>query len=73
VVTPPNSSIMFAETAVIPVLKTVITPGTHWLMSVVFASATTPGATLMLPVVRRDTQQIHIDYQGRNWAVALTL
>ncbi|WP_459176144.1 DUF2264 domain-containing protein [Ewingella americana] len=73
VVTPPNSSIMFAETAVIPVLKTVITPGTHWLMSVVFASATTPGATLTLPVVRRDTQQIHIDYQGRNWAVALTL
>ncbi len=73
VVTPPNSSIMFAETAAIPVLKITLQPGSHWLMSAVFASANATAESLTLPVVRRDDQHVHIHYQGRNWCVALNI
>lgn len=38
VVTPPNSSIMFAECAAIPVLRGDLPPGEHWLCSAVAAS-----------------------------------
>jgi len=71
VITPPNSSIMFAETATIPVLKVALEPGSYWLMSAVFASANSPGSDLMLPEVRRDEQHVHITCQGRSWSVAL--
>lgn len=71
VVTPPNSSIMFAETAAIPVLKKVLAPGEHWLMCAVFASADVSESPLALPVVRRGDQEVHIHYQGRSWTVAL--
>lgn len=38
VVTPPNSSIMFAECAAIPTLSGVISPGVHWHICAVAAS-----------------------------------
>ncbi|MBZ0058293.1 MULTISPECIES: DUF2264 domain-containing protein [unclassified Leclercia] len=38
VVTPPNSSIMFAECAAIPVLTTTLLPGESWLCSAVLAT-----------------------------------
>ncbi len=38
VVTPPNSSVMFAECASIPLLTTDLTPGEHWLCCAVVAS-----------------------------------
>lgn len=37
IVTPPNSSIMFAECAAIPLLKTDLPPGERWLCCAVFA------------------------------------
>src|SRR5471030_2750721 len=71
VVTPPNSSIMFAETAIIPVLKKTLDPGEYWLMSAVFASADTSAAPPVLPFVRREEKEIQIHHQDRHWTVAL--
>lgn len=71
VVTPPNSSIMFAETASIPVLKARLTPGSHWLMCAVFASANSANFPCVLPVVTRNQHQIELNYQGRHWTVIL--
>lgn len=39
VVTPPNSSVMFAECAAIPLLTGELTPGEHWLCCAVAASS----------------------------------
>ncbi len=71
VVTPPNSSIMFAETAAIPLLKTSLSPGSHWLMSAVFASADVSAMPKILPRVIRGESEIEIHYQGRHWTVIL--
>jgi len=71
VVTPPNSSIMFAETAAIPLLKTALSPGSHWLMSAVFASADVSAMPKILPRVIRGESEIEIHYQGRHWTVIL--
>ncbi|TCV98901.1 DUF2264 domain-containing protein [Biostraticola tofi] len=50
VITPPNSSIMFAACAAIPVLTSQLDPGEHWLCCAV----STQGLHLPEPEVRRD-------------------
>jgi hypothetical protein len=62
---------MFAEMAVIPLLKTALSPGSHWLMSAVFASADVSAMPKILPRVIRGESEIEIHYQGRHWTVIL--
>lgn len=42
IVTPPNSSIMFADCALIPTLTARLAPGEHWLYCAVYASPHSP-------------------------------
>jgi hypothetical protein len=50
VLTPPNSNLLFAERAAVPVLRGDLAPGTHLLLSAVWAGNPTP---LHRRVVRR--------------------
>ncbi|MBU9810132.1 DUF2264 domain-containing protein [Rahnella sp. SL6] len=71
VITPPNSSIMFAETAAIPVLKNALPVGSHWLITAVSASASTDIRSLPLPEVSREGQQLRWQYPGHNGQIIL--
>lgn len=59
VVTPPNSSIMFAECAAIPTLTTEILPGESWLCCAVNASGKQKAA-LMFPLLQINRNQVVI-------------
>ncbi|WP_454833605.1 DUF2264 domain-containing protein [Rahnella aceris] len=71
VITPPNSSIMFAETAAIPVLKSSLPAGSHWLICAVCASATRDISALAGPEVSRQGQQLRWQYQGNSGHITL--
>lgn len=71
VVTPPNSSVMFAETAVIPLLKAPCAAGSHWLISAVCASASSDISKLSVPDIIREGNALHWHYQGRSGHVSL--
>ena len=71
VVTPPNSSMMFAETAVIPLLKASYPAGSHWLVSAVCASANQDISTLAVPEITREGDRLHWQYQGQSGLVSL--
>ncbi len=71
VITPPNSSIMFAETASIPLLKSSLPAGSHWLISAVCASATRDIRALAVPEVSRQGQQLRWQYQGNSGHITL--
>ena len=71
VVTPPNSSIMFAETAVIPVLKASYPAGSHWLISAVCAGTGSDTGDLAAPEIIREGNQLHWQYQGRSGQISL--
>lgn len=71
VVTPPNSSIMFAETAVIPVLKNALPAGSHWLITAVCASATSDISTLPVPEVSLQGQELRWQTPGQNGQITL--
>ncbi|EMM5417517.1 DUF2264 domain-containing protein [Citrobacter amalonaticus] len=59
IITPPNSSIMFAECAAIPVLSTEITPGESWLCCAVRACGQHKGYTA-IPQLQIKTHQVVI-------------
>ena len=71
VVTPPNSSIMFAETAVIPLLKSAYPAGSHWLISAVSASASQDISTLAVPEITHEGDWLHWQYQGQSGQISL--
>lgn len=59
VVTPPNSSIMFAECAAIPTLTTEILPGESWLCCAVNASGKQKNV-LTVPLLQINRNQVVI-------------
>lgn len=59
IITPPNSSIMFAECAAIPVLSTEITPGESWLCCAVHACGQHKDYTA-IPQLQIKTHQVVI-------------
>lgn len=71
VISPPNSSIMFAETAAIPVLTGALPAGEHWLITAVCASATQDICTQGVPEVIREGQQLRWHYQGHSGQITL--
>lgn len=60
VVTPPNSSVMFAKCASIPTLMGEISPGEHWLCCAVTASAQTASATPLAPTLEIENNTLHV-------------
>lgn len=71
VITPPNSSIMFAETASVPVLTGALPAGSHWLITAVCASATQDICAQGVPEVIREGQQLRWHYQGHSGQITL--
>ena len=64
VITPPNSSIMFAPCAAIPTLSTELAPGEHWLACAVIASAEINKVFADMPLlIRQDRRFIIMDSQ----------
>ena len=64
VITPPNSSIMFAPCAAIPTLTTELAPGEHWLACAVIASAEINKVFADMPLlIRQDRRFIIMDSQ----------
>ncbi len=60
VVTPPNSSVMFAECAVIPTLTGEIEPGEHWLCCAVASSGDSAASLSILPSLRIDNNTLQV-------------
>ncbi|TDT56735.1 hypothetical protein DFO53_2746 [Enterobacter sp. AG5470] len=65
VVTPPNSSIMFAPCAAIPVLQGDIPPGRHWLACAVQAAASEGAFNSCIPQLHREEQALVIHQAGK--------
>ncbi|HFF8550919.1 TPA: DUF2264 domain-containing protein [Kluyvera cryocrescens] len=60
VVTPPNSSVMFAECAVIPTLTGEIDAGEHWLCCAVNASGDSDARQPILPTLRIQNNTLEV-------------
>ncbi|MEB6633834.1 DUF2264 domain-containing protein [Kluyvera cryocrescens] len=60
VVTPPNSSVMFAECAVIPTLTGEIDAGEHWLCCAVNASGDSDSRQPILPTLRIQNNTLEV-------------
>lgn len=71
VITPPNSSIMFAECAAIPVLSGSLAPGEHWLCSAVAACGPQQRLTTELPTLDRDKQRFIIHHRGQQTIITI--
>ncbi|PKE28844.1 hypothetical protein CWS43_18485 [Rahnella sp. AA] len=71
VVTPPNSSIMFAETASVPLLTGALPAGSHWLITAVCASATQDIHSLVAPEVVREGKQLRWHSPGHSGQITL--
>ncbi|MDY0970253.1 DUF2264 domain-containing protein [Siccibacter turicensis] len=71
VVTPPNSSIMFAECAVIPHLRVDLQPGVHWLCCAVAAGVTAPILPSAAPRLTRSADALCVSLDGRETTISL--
>lgn len=71
VITPPNSSIMFAETAVIPVLQNSLPAGSHWLITAVCASASSDISNKDVPEVSLEGAQLRWQSPGHRGQITL--
>lgn len=60
VITPPNSSVMFAECASIPTLVGEMAPGDHWLCCAVTASGHSVPAPLLAPTLVIENNMLHV-------------
>ncbi len=60
VITPPNSSVMFAECASIPTLVGEMTPGDHWLCCAVTASGHSVPAQPLAPTLVIENNMLHV-------------
>lgn len=65
VITPPGSSIMFAQCAAIPHLTGDIKPGEQWLCCAVAASTGAPVDPALAPRIRLGDQTLHLSLPGR--------
>ncbi|MGY5955377.1 DUF2264 domain-containing protein [Kosakonia sp. BK9b] len=65
VVTPPNSSIMFAPCAAIPVLRGDIAPGRHWMACAVQAAITEVAFDPHIPQLQIEEQALVITQPGK--------
>nr|WP_318384362.1 DUF2264 domain-containing protein [uncultured Enterobacter sp.] len=73
VITPPNSSVMFAECAAIPTLTAAIAPGQHWLCCAVWAGDRQQDVAARVPDVRIDKNRINIEHPALGKRLTLTL
>ncbi len=71
VITPPNSHILFADRAIIPVLRTSLERGEHWLMSAIGAF---PSEEYKSEInVRLEKHHLSITVNGENKIILLTV
>ena len=73
VVTPPNSSIMFAECATIPLLQQAFAPGTHWLACAVQANPDAQDITEAVPEFRLEDDRLCVKAANENNAITIML
>lgn len=75
IITPPNSSVMFAECAAIPVLTGQLTPGQHWLCCAVRAGHSKPlhDFTTAVPDVQIDNNRITVLHPTPGKSFSITL
>ncbi|WP_312268579.1 DUF2264 domain-containing protein [Pseudescherichia sp.] len=73
VITPPNSSVMFAECAAIPVLTATLTPGRHWLCCAAIAGDPTYSDMTSVPEVLLDNETLTVRHVGQPTALVITL
>lgn len=73
VVTPPNSSIMFAPCASIPLLRGDIAPGRHWLGCAVQAAASPEAFQYLLPQVQIAEQALVIHQPGQEEKIVIAI
>jgi len=73
VVTPPNSSIMFAECAVIPTLTGLISPGINWFISAVAASGERDRIFSPAPQLVLRENQLFIHYLNKSKALPINI
>ncbi len=66
VVTPPNSSVMFAECAAIPMLQTTLPAGEHWLACAVQASISQHDFNAAIPELTIKPDHIQVNTQEQN-------
>ena len=66
VVTPPNSSVMFAECAAIPMLQTTLPAGEHWLACAVQASLSHRDFNSVIPELTIKPDHIQVNTQEQN-------
>jgi hypothetical protein len=73
VITPPNSSVMFAECAAIPVLTGELAPGQHWLCCAVRAGAHQDEWLSAAPVVLREDNTFIVRHPAAENRITITL
>ncbi|POU01146.1 hypothetical protein C3369_14730 [Escherichia sp. ESNIH1] len=73
VITPPNSSVMFAECAAIPVLTATLRPGRHWLCCAAIAGDPTYSDMTSVPEVLLDNETLTVRHPGQPTALIITL
>lgn len=73
VVTPPNSSVMFAECAVIPMLQTTLAAGEHWLACAVQASISNTDFNPVIPELTIEPDYFQVHTQDRNTIISIAL
>ncbi len=73
VITPPNSSVMFAECAAIPVLTASLAPGRHWLCCAAIAGDPAYSDMTSLPEVLLDNETLTVRHVGQPTALIITL
>jgi len=73
VITPPNSSVMFAACAAIPMLHTTLPAGEHWLACAVQASASQDDFNSAMPELSIENHHLHITNAGGNTIITIAL
>lgn len=73
VITPPNSSVMFAECAAIPVLTATLTPGRHWLCCAAIAGDPEQSDLASVAEVRLENGTLTVHHPAIKTDFAITL
>lgn len=73
VITPPNSSVMFAECAAIPVLTATLTPGRHWLCCAVIAGDPEQSDIASVAEVRLESGALTVRHPAMKTNLVITL
>jgi hypothetical protein len=72
VLTPPNSNLLFADRAAVPVLRGELSPGTHLLMSAVWAGDPPDFDVACIPEVSVEHGVIHLTSATQKTQFSLT-